>query len=424
MGRCNNYAVLQNIPCSPECKIIGQILLDHPLSYAFTTTDGLPVVYLQQFWRTVSKVPGLEETIKFMLNAQHVGYQDVIDKKFLEIPKRIKDDYHSIKGDIPLVSVYTTKDVHVRGMLILDVFQTKEISATDDFKEYETVFIKSLGEEEEAECKVSSSPSKTNKITIRRKQQSTTPILPLGDDRERDEVAEEEIDKMVDGDEDEESYASEFDDLVLNDDVDDSGTKLEPESHKEYPEKVNDDDVEIKKEKKDNENVEKDKKAEEIKKDKNDVEKRDKVVKEKDIDDDVTDSMENRKEQKQTPIPLSTRSPKNVSSSDKTVSKELTATISPTTTTTSKVSSTTKRKKQFISYSQRLYHEIRKVLDHCNKVVPDITFAKTKEMITQEMPCLVNLAVNKDRKVETINEQEMIAKEFTTHGPKMIKELF
>ncbi|GKE33444.1 hypothetical protein Tco_1452766 [Tanacetum coccineum] len=68
--------------------------------------------------------------------------------------------------------------------------------------------------------------------------------------------------------------------------------------------------------------------------------------------------------------------------------------------------------------------KIHEVLDQCNKVVPDTTFGKTKEMITQEMPCLVNLAVNKDREVDPINAQEMISKEFATHGPKMIEELF
>ncbi|GJU60455.1 hypothetical protein Tco_1238221 [Tanacetum coccineum] len=127
------------------------------------------------------------------------------------------------------------------------------------------------------------------------------------------------------------------------------------------------------------------------------------VVKEKDVVDDVTGSMEIRKDHKQTTIPSPTRSPKNVSSSDKIVFEELTATVSPTTATTSK---------------------IREVLDHCNKVVPDVTFAKTKEMITQEMSRLVNLAVNKDREVDPINAKEMIAKEFATHGPKMIEELF
>ncbi|GKD77661.1 integrase, catalytic region, zinc finger, CCHC-type containing protein [Tanacetum coccineum] len=47
----------------------------------------------------------------------------------------IYEDYHSIKDDIPLVSVYTTRNVLVRGMLIPDALLTKEIYATDDFKE-------------------------------------------------------------------------------------------------------------------------------------------------------------------------------------------------------------------------------------------------------------------------------------------------
>ncbi|GKC90041.1 ribonuclease H-like domain-containing protein, partial [Tanacetum coccineum] len=72
--RCNNYVVLQSIPCSPECKIVGQILLDHPLSYALTTTADVSVVYLQQFWKTVSKVPDTKDTIKFKLDTQEITY--------------------------------------------------------------------------------------------------------------------------------------------------------------------------------------------------------------------------------------------------------------------------------------------------------------------------------------------------------------
>ncbi|GKG48627.1 hypothetical protein Tco_0512774 [Tanacetum coccineum] len=59
-------------------------------------------------------------------------------KKFLNIPKRIEEDYHSIKDDVPLVSVYTTRNVSVRGMLIPDAFLTTEIRETNDFKEYES----------------------------------------------------------------------------------------------------------------------------------------------------------------------------------------------------------------------------------------------------------------------------------------------
>ncbi|GJX40512.1 hypothetical protein Tco_0255502, partial [Tanacetum coccineum] len=74
IGRRNNYAVHQSIPCSPECKIIGKILLDHQLSYALTATADVHAVYLQQFWKTVSKVPDTEDTIKLMLDTEKFTY--------------------------------------------------------------------------------------------------------------------------------------------------------------------------------------------------------------------------------------------------------------------------------------------------------------------------------------------------------------
>ncbi|GKD44841.1 hypothetical protein Tco_1269486, partial [Tanacetum coccineum] len=303
-----------SIPCSPECKIVGKILLDHPLSYALTTTADVPVVYLPQFWRTVSKVPGPEEMVKFMLNTQQfvyivdmfrdilhllvetpentfvapvnietietfmnkVGYQGVVDKvisfytknlaqpwqtmfqvfihclitrtsghnqpkinilqlfhavinhtnvdyaallqwdlmsnvkqkkeviqyprflmliiadlmnKFLEIPKRIDKDYHSIKDDVTLVSVYTTGEVRVLGILISDDFLIEEICATADFKEYETVFIQ-----------IDVSMNQPQSITIRQQK-----------------VVEKEKDE------------------------DDFENRLEPGSHKDNPETIDDD---------------------------------------------------------------------------------------------------------------------------------------------------------------------------------------
>ncbi|GKC51792.1 hypothetical protein Tco_1074537 [Tanacetum coccineum] len=42
--RCNNYIVIQNIPYSIKCKIVGQILVDHDLSYALTATADVPAI--------------------------------------------------------------------------------------------------------------------------------------------------------------------------------------------------------------------------------------------------------------------------------------------------------------------------------------------------------------------------------------------
>ncbi|GKE03254.1 hypothetical protein Tco_1395272 [Tanacetum coccineum] len=68
--------------------------------------------------------------------------------------------------------------------------------------------------------------------------------------------------------------------------------------------------------------------------------------------------------------------------------------------------------------------KIREVLDHCNNVVLELTFAKTNEMLKEEIPRLVNLAVTRDREIALKNLLELISKEFTAHAPGIIAELF
>nr|GEW65282.1 hypothetical protein [Tanacetum cinerariifolium] len=105
--------------------------------------------------QTVRKVPDIEDTIKFMLDTKEFTYTVDIFRvtlhlpvetpenlfKFPDIPQRVDKDYRFIKDDTPLISVYTTGNVLVRGMLIPDAFLTEEICATNDFKEYEMVFV-------------------------------------------------------------------------------------------------------------------------------------------------------------------------------------------------------------------------------------------------------------------------------------------
>ncbi|GJU85311.1 hypothetical protein Tco_1292857 [Tanacetum coccineum] len=333
-------------------------------------------------------------------------------------------------------------------MLIQDAFLTDEIRATDDYAEYEMVFMKvavpmnqpqpivstqgthrttpkahrtptltsgSLeGKKRKQGSGETSSPRKSLKVTIKQKPKITT-IPPPGDDRERDEIdeatlliqeklAKEEIEKMVEGEEDEESYARTFVVSMLNDNVNDSGTRIEPESHMENLEVVDDDDVNDKEkqdEKKDDDDQPKD----------DDVEKMDDAAEEKDNDDHTnhilvgthaTGSMETRNEQMQTPILTPNRSPRKDLSSDKIIFEELTATI----------------------LSGSIAGMRREVLDHCNNLVPELTFSKTNEMIKEEMPRMVNLAVQKDREIAPTNVPELIVKEFSTYGPKIIEQLF
>nr|GFB87338.1 hypothetical protein [Tanacetum cinerariifolium] len=146
------------------------------------------------------------ETIEAFMNK--VGYQSVVDKKFPEITQRIEEDYHLIKDDIPLLSVYTTGDVRIRGMLISDAFLTREIRSTNDFKESTprahmtpTLIASPQEKKRKQSAGESSSPHKSLKITIRQQ-------------------------KAVEG--------NKYDDDYEN--------RLEPKSHKDNPEHVDDDD--------------------------------------------------------------------------------------------------------------------------------------------------------------------------------------
>ncbi|GKA06979.1 hypothetical protein Tco_0686203 [Tanacetum coccineum] len=312
-------------------------------------------------------------------------------KKFPNIPKRIEEDYHSIKDDVLLVSVYTTKNVSVRGMLIPDAFLTAEIRETNDFKRYETVFIKvtvpmnqpqPVGstqgtnrntpraqrsptvfanpletKKRKQTAGVSSSPRKT----IKQKKQSTPSIPPPGNDRERDAIAEATLLST-----DDESYASEFADSMLNNEgaeVDDTENIKEKET-----EEVGTEQNIVEKEVEDETNVE--------------AEKTKEVVKESEVAN-VLGSQETRNEQMQTPIPSPIKSPRNF-----------------------------------------FVEKIQEVLQHYGKIVPELTVTKTNVMLKKEMPRLVKLAVNKDREVSPVDISGMVSKEFAAHGLKLIEELF
>ncbi|GKA43690.1 hypothetical protein Tco_0736414 [Tanacetum coccineum] len=305
---------MRSIPCSPKCKIVRQILLDHPLSYALTATTDVLVVYLQQFWKTVSKVPKTKDTIRFKLDIQEImytvdmfhdtlylpvetpdnpfiapvnieiiesfmnrfGYQGVVDKDVIQYPRFTKliiadlmkkfpsislileEDYHSIKDDIPL------------------------IRATDDYKEYEMVFVGVVVPMNQPQSVVSTEGTHKTKPRAHRTP-TLTAASPQGKKRKQ---------SVVEGGQDDESYASKFANSMLHDDVDDYGDRIEPRSHNKHPEIVNDDDNE-----------------EEKKYEKKDYE---------------MGILEIRTENMQTLIPTPPRSPRIILSSDKNINQELT----------------------------------------------------------------------------------------------------
>nr|GEV12915.1 putative Gag-Pol polyprotein [Tanacetum cinerariifolium] len=299
IGRCTNYAVLQNISCPKECKILGQLLVNHALIYALTKIADVLVL------------PVEPTTLKFIQSfLKIVGYQGNVDKVNAYYTKNLAQPWQMMfkvfnhcltlrtsghdQTKINILQIFhvvinrvqTTRNVTVRGMLILDEFLTYNTHATLEYKEYEKVFVgldvpkikPQLVESTQGTNRTPSAhrtPTRTAIISDQIKS-STTPIPPLSDDREMDEIVlsltmhktalvaeaqenvakvqdkllEEDIEKIVEC-EDEEYFASAFANSIFLNEEEDTGTRSEPWSHKENPKTVNDDAVENKDDKKD-----------------------------------------------------------------------------------------------------------------------------------------------------------------------------
>ncbi|GKC10326.1 hypothetical protein Tco_1007108, partial [Tanacetum coccineum] len=363
------------------------------------------------------------------------------------IPKRLEEEYHSIKDDVPLVSVYTTRNVTIKGMLIPDEFLTDDIHATLEYKDYEKVFLEidiptiqsQPNKKRKQVVRETGSLRKSLKVIIKQKKLSTTPIPPPSDDKERDEITKatllslashktakiaeeqenvaaveehllnEDVEKIVEG-KDKESYASAFADSAFQDDAV-IGTRLEPASHKENSKTIDDDDVDDKdNKKKDDDNDDDD----------NDDHNDHALARNK-----VTCSSKIRKEKMQTPIPSPPTSPRTDLSSDKTISHELMANVSPTPDTTSQDPSKSKRIYSKYKHIPGALHMICRRQGFMIKQMEKKFIASnaTNDIIEDNLPRVIANTIIKEMDTFLASVPALISKEFDDHAPKIIEEL-
>nr|GEV85846.1 hypothetical protein [Tanacetum cinerariifolium] len=219
-----------------------------------------------------------------------------VDDEEREFPKRIEEDYHSIKNDIPLVSVYTTEDVRIRGMLIPDAFLTAEIRVTADFKEYETVFMTVDVPMNQPQSVVSTQGTHSHPISrfiklIIADLMKKFPEFPKRIEDDYHSIKNDIPLVSVYTTEDVRVRGMLIPDAFLTAEI-----RLEPEIHKDKPKYVNDDDD------KDDEKVDDEERGE-------------------------MGSLKTRTEKMQTPIPRPPRSPRTILSSDKNITQELMKTV-------------------------------------------------------------------------------------------------
>nr|GEU70825.1 putative reverse transcriptase domain-containing protein [Tanacetum cinerariifolium] len=265
-----------NVPCSKECKIVGQILVDHALSYALTATVDVSadVTYtVDMFHSTLKLLVETHEnpfiapaTMKFIQPlVKIVRYQGYVDKVSAFSTKNLAQLWQT------MFKVFNHWNVTVCEMLFPNEFITDDIHPTEEYKEYEKVLVRIdvltiqpqsiestqrmnrkprahmtptptaiasdvVQKNRKQVTEETSSLRKSLKVTIRKKKPSTTPISPPK------KFLEEDIAKMVD-DEDEESYASEFADSVFLNEEDDFDDKNNDDDDRKDDEDNDNDDV-------------------------------------------------------------------------------------------------------------------------------------------------------------------------------------
>ncbi|GJW25598.1 hypothetical protein Tco_0039409 [Tanacetum coccineum] len=200
-------------------------------------------------------------------------------------------------------------------------------------------------------------------------------------------------------------------------DDDDSEDRLEPGSHKDNLEHVDNDDDD-----------------------------KEKVDEKKDVE---MGSLETRTEEMKTPIPTILRSPRTILSSDKNITQELTDTVSLPTATTSKnphfrrsISSkyshllgalhrmckrqgymiqNMERKCVTTKYFWKTHKKVDRVL---HEIVPQITERATDDLIENNLKSSIAETIIEDRDAFRSEVHDLVSQEFHTQAPKIIEELF
>nr|GEX75240.1 hypothetical protein [Tanacetum cinerariifolium] len=192
---------------------------------------------------------------------------DLMDK-FVSIPKRLEEDYHTIKDDTLLVNVYTTGEVTVCGMLITNELLTDAIrdtqAYTDYIEKFERVHVHTIQPEPVESTQGMNRTPRANRTpnhddVVQKKRKGKQAVGELNKTAKAYEeqqnmaavkkrILDEDVENIVV--KDKELGANNFVDTILFSD-DDFGERLEPGSHKENPKK-NDVDVDEKKDDKKN----------------------------------------------------------------------------------------------------------------------------------------------------------------------------
>ncbi|GKC06634.1 hypothetical protein Tco_0998244 [Tanacetum coccineum] len=109
IGKCNNKAILPKIPAQRSVGFVGNQAISQNSWLLRNSRQSKCVLHQESCTTMEDNYPRFTKLI----------IADIMEK-YESVPKRLEVDYQTIKYDTPLVNMYTTREVTVRGMLILD----------------------------------------------------------------------------------------------------------------------------------------------------------------------------------------------------------------------------------------------------------------------------------------------------------------
>ncbi|GJS83870.1 hypothetical protein Tco_0750411 [Tanacetum coccineum] len=161
----NKKVDLEHVQCSPESKILTNIIKNHPLRFSIAASSSVPWIYMAQFWNTL-KEDGLKYRLRFMLDKKELTLTLDDFRKIFHLPQatannhnsfmpppsfsnmvpfykqdRARDMYHNLQDDDIMKNIFNSgRHKNKVGMKIPDRMITDEMKQTEHYRMYTEVF--------------------------------------------------------------------------------------------------------------------------------------------------------------------------------------------------------------------------------------------------------------------------------------------
>ncbi|GJR54245.1 retrovirus-related pol polyprotein from transposon TNT 1-94 [Tanacetum coccineum] len=90
----NKKVDLEHVQCPPKCKILTNIIKNHPLQFTIAASSSVPWIYMAQFWHTL-KEDGSKYRLRFMLDKKELTLTLDDFRQIFHLPQATANNHNS-----------------------------------------------------------------------------------------------------------------------------------------------------------------------------------------------------------------------------------------------------------------------------------------------------------------------------------------